>query len=131
MSDSTQMTLIADAPTAEDADGQGLSSERDLAAAAWAVARRGALAELSEPAASLVSTLGPLRFGIDPDGLVSAIRVGGDPLGEALMRLRPPDRRRSLGAIYTPVEIVSSMVAWAAGRPEIASEGSAGTSGCG
>lgn len=116
MSDLTQMTLIADAPTAEDAGGQGLSSERDLAAAAWAVARRGALAELSEPEAGLVSTLGPLRHDVDPDGLVTAIRVGGDPLGEALMRLRSPDRRRSLGATYTPVEIVSSMVAWAAGR---------------
>ena len=32
------------------------------------------------------------------------------------MRLRPPDRRRSLGATYTPAEIVSAMVGWAAGR---------------
>ena len=116
MSDSTQMTLIADVPTAEDAGGQGLSSERDLAAAAWAVARRGALAELSESETALGGALEPLRHGVDPDGLVASIRAGGDPLGEALMRLRPPNRRRSLGATYTPVEIVSAMVGWAAGR---------------
>ena len=116
MSDSTQMTLIADVPTAEDAGGQGLSSERDLAAAAWAVARRGALAELSESETALGGALEPLRNGVDPDGLVASIRAGGDPLGEALMRLRPPNRRRSLGATYTPVEIVSAMVGWAAGR---------------
>lgn len=35
MSDSVQMTLIADRPTAGDAAGLGLSSEQDLAAAAW------------------------------------------------------------------------------------------------
>lgn len=110
------MTLIADMPTAEDAGGQGLSSERDLAAAAWAVARRGALAELSESETALVGALEPLRSGVDPGGLVASIRAGGDPLGEALMRLRSPDRRRSLGATYTPVEIVSSMVVWAAAR---------------
>lgn len=110
------MTLIADMPTAEDAGGQGLSSERDLAAAAWAVARRGALAELSESETALVGALEPLRHGVDSDGLVASIQAGGDPLGEALMRLRSPDRRRSLGATYTPPEIVSSMVAWAAAR---------------
>lgn len=115
MSDSTQMTLIADRLTAGD-DGQGLSNERDLAAAAWAVARRGALAELSESETALVGALEPLRHGVDSDGLVASIQAGGDPLGEALMRLRPPDRRRSLGATYTPPEIVSAMVAWAAGR---------------
>ena len=115
MSDSTQMTLIADRLTAGD-DGQGLSSERDLVAAAWAIARHGALAELSEFETALVGALEPLRHGIDSDGLVASIQVGGDPLGEALMRLRPPDQRRSLGATYTPVEIVSAMVAWAAGR---------------
>lgn len=115
MSDSTQMTLIADRLAAGD-DGQGLSSERGLAAAAWAVARHGALAELSESETALVGVLEPLRHGVDSDGLVASIRAGGDPLGEALMRLRSPDRRRSLGATYTPPEIVSSMVAWAAAR---------------
>ena len=116
MSDSVQMTLIADAPTAGDAAGLGLSGEQDLAAAAWAVARCGALAELSEPEAALVDQFGPLRHGVDPDELVASVRAEGDPLGEALMRLRPPDRRRSLGATYTPAEIVSAMVGWAAGR---------------
>lgn len=115
MSDSVQMTLIADRLNAGDA-GQGLSSERDLAAVAWAIARRGALAELSESETALVGALEPLRHGVDPDGLVASIGAGRDPLGEALMRLRPPERRRSLGATYTPPEIVSSMVAWAAAR---------------
>ena len=85
-----------------------------LAAAAWAVARRGALAELSEPEAALVGQFGPVRHGADPDGLVASIQAGGDPLGEALMRLRPPDRCRSLGTTYTPPEIVISMMGWAA-----------------
>ena len=116
MSDSVQMTLIADRPTAGDAAVRGLSSEQDLAAAAWAVVRRGALAELSEPEAALVDQFGPLRYGVDPDELVDSIRAEGDPLGEALMRLRPPDRRRVLGATYTPPEIVSAMVGWAASR---------------
>lgn len=116
MSDSVQMTLIADRLTVGDAAGLGLSGERDLAAAAWAVARRGALAELSEPEAAVVGQLGSVCHGADPDELVASIRAGGDPLGETLMRLRPPDRRRSLGATYTPAEIVSAMVGWAAGR---------------
>ena len=116
MSDSVQMTLIADTPTAGDAAELRLSGERDLAAAAWAVVRRGALAELSEPEAAMVGQLGSVRHGADLDELVALIRAGGDPLGEALMWLRPPDRRRSLGATYTPAEIVSAMVGWVAGR---------------
>jgi adenine-specific DNA-methyltransferase len=44
------------------------------------------------------------------------ISAGEDPLGDALMTLRSPSERRTLGAIYTPPELVRSMTAWAAGR---------------
>ncbi len=42
-----------------------------------------------------------------------AIREGEDPLGGALMAMRTRSERRSLGAVYTPGEIVSTMVDWA------------------
>jgi hypothetical protein len=41
------------------------------------------------------------------------IRGGGDPLGEAYTRLRSVEARRASGAVYTPPEIVGSMVEWA------------------
>nr|WP_294529483.1 N-6 DNA methylase [uncultured Rhodopila sp.] len=51
----------------------------------------------------------------DPDlgGLLSAIRLGGDPLGDAFTALRSPAERRKEGAVYTPPAIVRSMLAWA------------------
>lgn len=42
----------------------------------------------------------------------AAIRDGSDPFGDALCALRSPDERRSLGAFYTPPEIVLPMVSW-------------------
>jgi len=42
------------------------------------------------------------------------IRGGADPLGDAYCRLRSIAERRAVGAVYTPAEIVASMVAWAA-----------------
>jgi hypothetical protein len=49
----------------------------------------------------------------------AAIMRGEDPLGDALMILRPPALRRATGAVYTPVTIIASMLDWAAseGRP--------------
>jgi hypothetical protein len=41
------------------------------------------------------------------------IRAGGDPLGESFCGLRSPERRRSVGATYTPPPIINAMVAWA------------------
>lgn len=41
------------------------------------------------------------------------IESGGDPLGDILMRLRSSPERRKTGAVYTPPEIVRSMVTWA------------------
>jgi len=41
------------------------------------------------------------------------IAVGEDPLGRAFCQLRAPTVRRESGAIYTPTNIVESMVSWA------------------
>jgi hypothetical protein len=96
-----------------------LSTTQQLAAAAWEIARHGALAELSESETSLLSGVGPLYADFCPDRLIERVREGTDPLGEAFTRIRPAEHRRLLGATYTSCEIVSSMVAWVAerGRP--------------
>jgi len=39
---------------------------------------------------------------------------GEDPLGDAFCRLRSPRQRRRQGAVYTPPQIVSAMMDWAA-----------------
>ena len=41
------------------------------------------------------------------------IRSGDDPLGEAFCALRPAEDRRKDGAVYTPLDIVVSMISWA------------------
>lgn len=46
--------------------------------------------------------------------LKGEIAVGADPLGDAFVRLRSPERRRALGAVYTPAPIVRAIVTWAA-----------------
>ena len=116
MSDCTQMTLIGSISTAAATTGGGPFSEQDLARRAWAIARHGGLAQLSETESSLVHAFEPPDRDPDTRVLIDLIRLGQDPLGDAFMRLRPPDQRRPLGATYTPPEIVSSMVAWVAGR---------------
>lgn len=114
----TQMTLTGVEAVPEAAVRGGLSSERDLAVAAWAITRNGALAGLSGREWGLLSELGPVVAASGVDGLVELIRGGSDPLGEAFTRIRPADQRRLLGATYTPPEIVSSMVAWVTCRGE-------------
>ena len=94
----------------------GLSTAEQLAVAAREIAKHGALAGLSEPEASLLSGIGSLNTDLCIDRLIERVSEGADPLGEAFTRIRPPDHRRLLGATYTPSEIVSSMVAWVAGR---------------
>jgi SAM-dependent methyltransferase len=47
------------------------------------------------------------------DRLREQILVGLDPLGDALLALRDRDRRRKMGAFFTPPEIVEPMVSWA------------------
>jgi len=41
------------------------------------------------------------------------IRAGGDPLGDAFCRLRPPVQRRSAGQTFTPPGVIDSMLGWA------------------
>jgi adenine-specific DNA-methyltransferase len=53
----------------------------------------------------------------DLDHLREAIRVGYDPLGVDLIRLRSPEARRAVGAVYTPAAIVEAMIEWAAQEP--------------
>ena len=115
----TQMTLTEVGAVPEAAVSGGLSCERALAVAAWAIAENGSLAAgISGRESRLLSELGSVDVsGID--GLVELIRGGGDPLGEAFARIRPVDQRRLLGATYTPPEIVSAMVDWVAGRGEL------------
>lgn len=47
-------------------------------------------------------------------GLRALILAGGDPLGDALCRIRPPAHRRATGQVLTPRPVVDSMIAWAA-----------------
>ena len=85
----------------------GIRSERELAGAAYALARGVELtgAELDvervEMPAAAVARLRDL------------IASGHDPLGEAFCALRSAKRRRSAGAVYTPMPIVAAMVRWA------------------
>ena len=100
----------------EPAVSDDLSTTQRLAAAAWEIARHGALAELSESETSLLRGVGPLYTNFCLDGLIEQVREGTDPLGEAFTRIRSAEQRRLLGATYTPREIVASMVAWVAER---------------
>ena len=118
MSNCTQMTLM-DCKNNPQAAGDGrLHTEQDLVRAAWAIAQDGALADLSALEGGLVHALEPSDCNPKTSALIDLIRQGRDPLGDTFMRLRPPDRRRPLGATYTPPEIVASMVAWVAGRSQ-------------
>lgn len=116
MPDFRQMTLIDRTTSAETISGVVLSSEADLARVAWTIAQGGDLAQLTVPESNLVKGLAPSDRNLDVRGLLELVRAGADPLGEAFTQLRSPDCRRSLGATYTPREIVSSMVTWLADR---------------
>ena len=88
------------------------ASEPELAAAAAALAApdappaRPECALVREAPAPSPALLADLRRGI---------AHGGDPLGDAFCRLRPPQIRRGHGAVYTPRPIVEAMIRWAAG----------------
>ncbi|MDP1565379.1 MAG: class I SAM-dependent methyltransferase, partial [Polaromonas sp.] len=73
----------------------------------------GDLGLLSAPERKLVKT--SKRVTVDQNELATlreAILAGGDPLGEAFLRLRSPLERRPVGAVYTPHPIVESMMSW-------------------
>ena len=110
MPDFRQTSLIDQTASGDEAR---LESEQHLAGAAWAIARRGAIAEATEAEARLIEEAESVPDAVSA-ALIASIRLGGDPLGEAFARLRSPRRRRSLGAVYTPSAIVDSMVNWVA-----------------
>ena len=113
MSDFKQMLLIDRDATAGGATWP--ESEQGLAALAWSIANGGALADLTVAESEVVNAAEEIPVS-DTVKFVSAIQQGGDPLGDAFMRLRPPKQRRPLGAVYTPQGIVEAMVGWIAAK---------------
>lgn len=94
-----------------------LESEQELAALAWAIIRNGSLADLSNAETELVNAPSEAHDSIIGD-FVDAISQGGDPLGDAFVRLRTARQRRSSGAVYTPPEIVDAMVSWISSKEQ-------------
>ena len=90
-----------------------ICSEETLAAVAGCILQGGPLAEVSDAERRLLHGAREERVS---ETVTEAIRAhivtGGDPLGDAFLRLRCPAERRESGAIYTPDPIVGSMVAW-------------------
>lgn len=115
MSDFKQMLLI----DRDDAAGAAnrLESERELAAVAWALVCGGALAHLTTAESEVVNAAAETSVS-DMAELVLEIHQGGDPLGDAFVRLRSPKQRRPLGAVYTPPGIVEAMVGWIAAKEQ-------------
>ena len=91
-----------------------LVSEAGLVRALWPLVRDGALADITRREADLVRAASPSEGEHGADDLVDRVRDGQDPLGDALLRLRSPRRRRALGATYTPQEIIAPMTSWIA-----------------
>lgn len=109
MSDFKQMKLV-DHDDPFDVTAR-VESEQELAGLAWAVTRNGSLADLSASEIELVEMASKASDSIIGD-FVDAIQKGGDPLGDAFVRMRSARQRRPLGAVYTPPEIVNAMVGW-------------------
>lgn len=91
-----------------------LGSELELIGAALALGAE-AVPDWSPQERELVAAVAPPR----PSRQVLAalreqIAANADPLGTAFCKVRSTETRRPLGATYTPPEIVSAMVAWAA-----------------
>ncbi len=104
-----------DLPRTVSEGAAGVHDERTLCVAAWMLARDGALAGLSEAEASLVRVPPDTPTNRALESWRTQIQAGGDPLGNALVCLRSPERRRSLGATYTPAALVQPMSEWLAG----------------
>lgn len=47
------------------------------------------------------------------------IAAGGDPLGDLFISVRSAEKRRCDGAVYTPADIVQSMVRWVSAQGEV------------
>ena len=84
-----------------------LSDERQLLSAALSLGALDVPSSGQEPPAPVDL---PAPDPVLVAGLRRAIARGEDPLGDALCRLRPPRKRRPLGATYTPAAVVAAML---------------------
>lgn len=109
MSDCEQMALV-DFDEAVGAVTR-LNSEQELADVAWALVKGGALASLTVAESRIADAAREVSDN-EVAELGSLIRQGGDPLGNAFVRIRSPRQRRPMGAVYTPHPIVDAMVGW-------------------
>ncbi len=115
MSDFKQMLLIDHDDTSKAA--ALLESEQELAAVAWAIVSNGALDSLTVAESEAVNSAAEIPAS-DTAEFASKILKGGDPLGDAFVRLRSPKQRRPFGAVYTPPGIVEAMVGWIAAKEQ-------------
>jgi N-6 DNA Methylase len=93
------------------------ASERDLAAACGALI--GSTRGLSAPEAALLARArGAVVADAPLTALSASIATGADPLGDAFLALRSAADRRADGAVYTPLAIVESMIAWVSRQGE-------------
>lgn len=91
-----------------------------MAAVAGRILQGGPLAELSDAERRLLrGARAESAGGADTEEIRRQILAGGDPLGDAFLRLRPPAQRRESGAVYTPAAIVESMMAWLSQEPSV------------
>jgi N-6 DNA Methylase len=88
-----------------------METESNLIAMCCALIRD--LDSLSAPERRLLKTCGHILVEQGESAAVKeAIRSGGDPLGDAFLRIRSSLHRRADGAVYTPHPIVESMMSW-------------------
>jgi hypothetical protein len=89
-------------------------TQRDLVAVCRALLGDGAVVS---PAERTLIDSSPTRPDVRVVEFVRrSILAGEDPLGETFSRIRSGPERRALGAVYTPLPVVRSMVDWVAAR---------------
>lgn len=88
---------------------EAVTSIEQLIAAALGLGAASVGGPLSAREARLVAGIEPLHH----EALADEITSGGDPIGDAFLRLRSARVRRDAGAFYTPRPIVEPMVRWA------------------
>ena len=86
-----------------------IRTEKELAALAFLLVGEGAYVSAQEKKLRATSTIKPEIV----ESTRALIEAGEDPLGDLFSQIRTPERRRDVGATYTPQTIVDSMVAWA------------------
>lgn len=110
--------------------GSALTDEAALIGAAGALLAAADGGEISAAERSLLR-----RAAAPPPALTEALRAavlnGGDPLGDAFSRIRPPARRRAFGQVFTPWAIVDHMADAAAATATAAGTAFAQAVDCG